>query len=95
LLVDPIFASSNPAEGHGFFKGYKIYSSLCFEEEVKPWASCRKIFDMLKNPSKYEQKKSFPSAVPSAVLLDDCAGRIGREQWCTNQESYLVDIIPP
>jgi hypothetical protein len=32
-----------------------------------------------------KEKSSFPSQVPPALLLDDCASRIAIELWRTNQ----------
>jgi hypothetical protein len=51
---------------------------------------------MLKNPSKYkgdtllQQNSTFPSPVPSALLLDDSASRTARELWSTNQEFFII-----
>jgi hypothetical protein len=50
---------------------------------------------MLKNPSKYEINKIISLPAPLVFPLYDCAGRIARELWWTNQEFSPVDIIPP
>jgi hypothetical protein len=49
---------------------------------------------MSNNASKYERQNVFPLPDPSALLLEDSAGRIARELWSTYYFSP-VDIIPP
>jgi hypothetical protein len=53
--TDPRFAGSNPTEGDGFLRVINIGSTPSFGREVKPSATCRKIYSMLKNPSIHER----------------------------------------
>jgi hypothetical protein len=41
-----------------------------------------------------KKNSSFPSPVPLVLLQVDCAGRIARELWWTNQEIFPVNNIP-
>jgi hypothetical protein len=89
LPLDPRFAGSNPTKDNGFLRAIKIHSIPFFRGEVKPSAHVVRLYGMLKNPSKCEQKiqhfvrsnSSFHLIVPPALLLDDSAGRISRQLW--------------
>jgi hypothetical protein len=69
--LDPRFAGSDIAEDDGFLRAIKVCSKPSIGGEIKPSIPCLKIPDMLKIPSKYEQRyflgpNSFPSPVPPA-----------------------------
>jgi hypothetical protein len=49
-LLDPKFTCLNLADDNGFLRAIKICNITSFGEKVKPSASCRKIYGMLKNP---------------------------------------------
>jgi hypothetical protein len=55
LTLDSRFAVSNPAEDDGFLRAIKIRSSTSSGAEVKPLASCRKVYGMLKIPEEYDR----------------------------------------
>jgi hypothetical protein len=98
MALNTRFEGSNPAKGDGFLRTIKIRSTLSFRLEVKPSAPCRKILRYVKIPFRtkilLKAKFIFSSPVTPALLLEDCAGMIARELWWTNQEFFLVDIIP-
>jgi hypothetical protein len=48
LATEPTFRGLKPCIGRRIFKGDKIHSTISFGGELKPSASCRKIFSMLK-----------------------------------------------
>jgi hypothetical protein len=49
LLLDPIFAGLNPAEGDEFFRAIKIRSTPSYEGQVNSSAACHKILRHVKN----------------------------------------------
>jgi hypothetical protein len=57
LDIGPKVRGFKPGRGRWIFKGEKIRSTPSFGSEVKPPTPYRKIFGMLKIPSKYEQRK--------------------------------------
>jgi hypothetical protein len=96
LLLD---SRLNPANCDGL-RAIKIRSTHSFLGEVKPSHPRRKILRHVTQPFKVRkryfvrQNVSFPSPVPSVLLLGDSTGTIARELWCTNQEFSPVNIIP-
>jgi hypothetical protein len=56
LLLDPIFAGSNPAEDDGFLMAIQIRSRTSFGGEVKPSDPCHEILRNVKKPYECEQR---------------------------------------
>jgi hypothetical protein len=75
--IGPKVRGFKSGRGQWIFKSDKIRNTISFGGEVKPSAPVVKFYDMLKNPSKDEQKcfiKAkfiFLSPVPPDLLLDD------------------------
>jgi hypothetical protein len=100
LTIELKVRGFKPGQGDEILRVIGIHSTPSFRGELKPEALCRKILWHVKKSLASTNKNTsqgqilIPFAHSYCLLPDDCAGKVARDTWWTNQISSIDAIVP-